>query len=114
MSSAAVSPFDYRKLWADKDPSWELVSDVYGTVIAKSDTAVNAVHAAEDFLGLLRRARSRPPPASHAIRLDDDVDHATAALVKSSIPAYRNSEYCAKCGAQRVFIKMDFVCREHG
>lgn len=45
---------------------------------------------------------------------DDSTDRITRALVAGSIPKYRNSEYCAKCGAQRVFIKMDFVCREHG
>jgi hypothetical protein len=55
-------------------------------------------------------------PRPHSLRLPEDTDKATVALITASIPAYRNSERCAVsgCGKTRVFIKMDFVCPVHG
>ena len=42
---------------------------------------------------------------------DDSVDHATAALVQSSVPAYTNPEMCPKCQLyERIFIQANYVC----
>lgn len=51
-----------------------------------------------------------------AVSLPEDADVATSALVRSSVPMYRNSELCPKMGCGRVgyFKRMHMCCDVHG
>lgn len=57
----------------------------------------------------------RSPPKT-IVSLPDGVDKATAALVASSIPAYRNSDCCPVpgCTRQMYFKQCYLVCDVHG
>lgn len=54
-----------------------------------------------------------PPPP---VRRKPDLDGATARLVYSSVPAYRNSDRCPKpdCGRVGYFKQMALCCDVHG
>jgi len=49
-----------------------------------------------------------------ALTLPEGTDPATAKLIASSIPKYRNSDKCPTCGRPGQFIRFDLVCAQHG
>lgn len=97
--------------WPSVWPSRDAVNDdryfpfftaAHGWVVACFDTDLPA----------------RQPPATLKVpvKLNEGIDRATAALVQSSVPKYRNSDKCPKplCDKTMHFKQMTLVCPVHG
>lgn len=63
----------------------------------------------------LQASKTKPGDFVQVVE-DEEPKDAAERLIESSVPKYRNSEWCATpgCNKKRVFVRMDFVCPDHG